>query len=352
MTRLRFAAILFAAAARAYYLWPVGNPDTLPGIEIRATPPPTEPSPVTPPAAATEIPATRPPATSDETAASPAPAAQVRLSVPGLVRNASGIPLEGVEIIATNHTANGIELARSSAISDFRGEFVLERLLPARLYSLSVTPRDDHVAYNLQTFIAGQTERLQDIIMRHVSLVDVDGMVVDVDQAPVANFEFVVGSLSTELPVQTVKSDSSGFFSLRGFPAGDIRIATNASEYFSIQGLKLRPDEYRNLTLVIDRGNYHLAGWVSDQNGAPVIEAQVILKSSFDIGDYQSISNRATITGPSGGFEFAQLGGKPVTLAIYANGFETRTLQHRFGSYSDILNVELVPVARSGAAEQ
>ena len=350
MTHLRFAALLLTVAALAYYLWPAGNPDSVAEVETRAI--------LLPPAASTDAapvnsvvnPVTPPPAVIDSNATPPRVASLVHSSASGLVRNAYGIPMEGVEIIARHHSANGTELVRSAAISDYRGEFVLGQLLPGRQYSLRVTPRDGYAAYDLENFVAGQTERLQDIVMRHVSLVDVDGMVVDVDRAPVADFEFVVGSLSTEFPVRVVKSDSTGFFSLREFPAGDIRIATNGADYFRIQGLKLRPDEYQNLTLVIDRGSYYLAGWVSDENGAPVVEAQVILKSSFNTGEYQSISNRATVSDSNGAFEFAQLGGNPATLAIYANGFETRTLRHRFGSFSDYLRVELTPIDRRGAA--
>ena len=265
MTTLRLAAILLAAALCALYLRPADFPDEAPDSEIRATGPP--PGSERPSAAAeptAPLPAARPGTQGKPVAGSPAAAPLLRSRVHGLVRNAHGIPLEGIEIVAGTHTANGIELARSSAVSDYRGEFVLEQLLPGRQYSLAITPRDDQVAYDLEPFIAGRTERLQDIVLRHVPMVDVDGMVVDVDRSPVADFEFTVGSLSIEFPPRVVKSDSTGFFSLHDFPAGEIRIATKASDYYRIQGLELRPDVYHNLILIIDRGSHHLAGWVSD----------------------------------------------------------------------------------------
>jgi len=274
-----------------------------------------------------------------DTANTPQPPA--RASVRGLIRNASGVPLEGIQILARNFTANGSELARSNAISDYHGEFILGQLLPGRQYHLEVTPQDDYSAFNLEPFIAGRTENLPDIVLRRVHLVDVDGMVVDFNQAPVADFEFSIRSLSTEFPDRVAKSDSTGFFSLRQFPAGEIRIATNASDYFRVEGLELRPDEYHNLELVIDRGSYHLAGWVSDDNGAPVAAAQVTIKSAYDTGEYRTFSYRSTVTDANGNFEFSQLGGKPVTFDVYASDFETHSEIYRFGSYSDFIAVKL-----------
>lgn len=342
MTNLRLAAILtIAVAAAVLLLRPDGaevpNRSSATGNRVADPSPPVSDAAANPTIVpeSPQAPQTRDASRAD-TARTP-----VRASVRGLIRNASGVPLDGVRILARNFTANGSELARSSAVSDYHGEFILEQLLPGRQYQLEITPQDGYSAFDLEPFVAGQSENLPDIVLRHVDLVDVDGMVIDFNQAPLADFEFSIRSLSTEFPDRIAQSDSTGFFSLRQFPAGEIRVATNASDYFRVEGLELRSDEYHNLVLVIDRGSYHLAGVVSDDSGAPVAVAQVTLESTFDTGEYRSYSYRSTITDANGNFEFSQLGGKPVTLGVYASDFENHSENHRFGSYSDFISVKL-----------
>ncbi len=168
-------------------------------------------------------------------------------------------------------------------------------------------------------------------------------MIVDTNGAPVANFELSVRSLAADFPDRVIKSDASGYFRLENFPAGELRIATNASDYYRIKGLELRPDEYRNLTLIIDRGNYYLAGQVGDSNGAPVQQAQVTLKSAFATGEYHSYSYRSTVTDANGRFEFFDLGGKQLTLGVYANGYRSHIQRHDFVSFSDRVEIILEP---------
>ncbi len=337
MKALRAAALLAVLAAAAAALW-------------RSAPPPAPASAIGPADSATargaaadeSKPAAPARAAPDAVIAAPAErAAPAHASVVGRVRDTSGTPLEGIAVIAETRTANGLRVAGSNATSDSGGEFRFDDLMPGRLYSLTIEPQQNHAAYSLDSFTAGRSEQLPDILLQPLELVDIDGMVVDADRLPVADFEFRVFSLASEFPERVLRSDSSGFFSLRGFPAGEIGIATGETDYFRIQGLALRADTYRNLTLVIDRGSYYLGGWVSDASGVPLGGAQITLQSSLAGDGYHSFSYRTTVADQSGAFEFAQLGGNRATLNVLADGYETHVEEHEFASFADSIAVRL-----------
>jgi 5-hydroxyisourate hydrolase-like protein (transthyretin family) len=266
----------------------------------------------------------------------------VEMTVPvsGSVSNAFGSTLPGIDIEFENKGFDGEEIVKSLVVTDRFGEFTLQ-LVPARQYRLSIGADGNYAGYTLDGFTAKNAKRLQNIVLERVELVDVDGLIVDTDLLPVANFELILRHLLLDYPDRSIRSDSSGYFSLRGFPAGEVRIATSQSDYFRIKGVELRPGEYRNLTLMIDRGSYHLSGWVRDANGTPMADVIVTLKSAFATDEYHSFSYRSVATDSNGIFEFAGLGGHQLTLGIYAPGFATHIQQHDFTSFSDNIDIVL-----------
>ena len=267
--------------------------------------------------------------------------AESGINLAGWVGNANGTGLGGIEIEAQSLGFDGEEIVSISATSNGSGDFLLENIVSGRQYKLEIKPQDNYAGHRLDAFTSGSAEALKKIILDRIELVDVEGMIVDTNLAPVADFELSVRSLAAEFPDRVIRSDSTGYFKLSAFPAGELRIATNASDYYRIKGLELKADEYHNLTLMIDRGSYHLSGWVSADNGAPLAQVQVTLKSAFATGEYHSFSYRSTVTDDNGVFEFAQLGGHPLSLGIYAKGFATYIRQHEFESFADSIRVRL-----------
>lgn len=259
----------------------------------------------------------------------------------GWVRDPSGTGLEGIKVEIESSAVDGEEISILSDVTDASGEFVVAGLAPEREYKLRVEPVGEFAGHSIEPFTVSANSPPNVIVLERLSLVNVDGIIVDTDRAPVPDFELSVRSLAAEFPDRTIRSDATGYFRLEGFPAGELRIATNASDYYRIKGLTLQPNEYQNLTLMIDRGSYHLSGWVSDENGSPVTEAQVTLKSAFAGDGYHSFSYRTTVTDTNGAFEFAQLGGHKMTLGIYARGYRSHILQHEFQSFADNLEIRL-----------
>lgn len=346
MTGFRALAIGGAIAMLALLLWsartPTPAPQTESGIVASAPLERAEPlpEPVAEELAETGLPQSTEPVAS-ESAASAADEPGINLS--GWVGTESGSGLEGIQIDIQSLGFDGEEKVTTTVTSNASGGFQLENIVPDRQYRLEIKPQRSYAGHSLDSFTADSDEALEKITLARIELVDAEGMIVDTDLAPVADFELSVRSLAAQFPDRVIRSDSSGYFKLTAFPAGELRIATNASDYYRIKGLELRPDEYRNLTLIIDRGSYHLSGWVSDDNGAPLAQVQVTLKSAFATDEYHSFSYRSTVTDDSGGFEFAQLGGHRLTLGIYASGFKSLILQHDFKSFADSVEIRLQP---------
>jgi hypothetical protein len=269
----------------------------------------------------------------------PARAPTVTVTVSGRIGDTSGAPLANREIEFENKGFDGAEVVGRRVVSDLLGNFSLQ-LVPGRRYQLSIAAAGDYAGYRLEDFTHSNAEALRNILLERVELVDVDGMIVDTNLSPVADFELSLRHLTLEYPSLIIRSDSSGYFSLRGIPAGAWRIASDQSDYYRIKGLELRAGEYRNLTLMIDRGSYYLSGWVRDTDGIPLAQAVITLKSAFAADAYHSFSYRSLGTDENGAFAFDQLGGHPVTLGVYAPGYKTLVRQHRFNSFAD--NIDLV----------
>ncbi len=280
----------------------------------------------------------------DRVAAKVAPAAvapaEPVVTVRGQVSDDLGAPVPGLDISLQSQGFDGQAATPVTTISDRLGQFNLQ-LVPGLQYRLEIMASENHAGFSLDALNDQTSDALQNIVLERVERVDVDSMIVDTNRAPVANFELVLHHLNLEIPERVIRSDSSGYFSLRGIPAGQWRAATRASNYFRIQGLELMPGAYRNLTLVVDRGSYHLSGWVRDRNGLPLAGVLVTLKSAFATDGYHSSSYRSVASDDHGAFEFANLGGKQMTLGVYANGFESFVQQYEFASFSDIVEIEL-----------
>ena len=272
----------------------------------------------------------------------PEPAVQQKVSVEGRIENAEGTPLAGFDVVVESSGFDGEGLSIDTRVSDARGNFRL-RLVPERRYKLAIRAAGDYAGYRLDDFTHADSETLQNIVLERIEPVDADGLIVDADGAPVADFELQLRHQTLQYPEVLVRSDSSGYFSLSGIPAGEWTVAANQAHHFRIKGLDLRPGEYRNLTLVIDRGSYHLSGWVHDINSLPVAGARVTVRSALTSEDTHSYSYRSFITDATGAFEFTGLGGHPVALGVHRNGYKTRLIKHEFASFSDSVEIEMTP---------
>lgn len=274
-----------------------------------------------------------------ETSSTPEPSDGI--FVQGQLIDELGKSIEGmqIEISPKNIPAWQQTLYRST--SDHRGEFLFDSI-PANIdYRLEVLASGNFLGTLLDPFPVFENMTAETIMLESIKLVTVNGMMVGTDGTPVSNFEILVQNVGIAYPTRKLVSDSSGFFELNLFPIGELQLTTSGDENFNITGIRLNPGEYRNLTLVFDKGHYHLSGWLSDEFDAPIAQARVALESNFLQDDYQSSSFRFVVTDSNGGFSFSGLGGRDHQISIDAIGYQTSKSIIRFRSNSENINIQL-----------
>jgi len=267
----------------------------------------------------------------------------VRLS--GWVGSDAGVALEAVRVELTAlETGNGDNFYLT-VFTDAQGNFSLEGVGAGERYRLSVKPAPEYQGYQDNDFVVSPNPEQINLVLNSLKLVDIDGMILNPESAPMPNFELQVSNVTTGIHTRKIVSDASGFFSLKDFPLGAIsltsRLASSGAEYFKISGLTLTNDEYRNLVLIVDKGDHYLSGWVSDENGIGVAKAMVTMTAKLQDGSIEYFSYRSQSTDHAGRFAFSNMGGGEHQLSVYANGFNNHDLVHRFDAQSDEIQVSL-----------
>jgi len=257
-------------------------------------------------------------------------------SIHGWIGNDIG---EGIAVQKIRITSRG--LTQYVVSSDERGDFSFEGVRSGLTYRLEVFPEAQYLRYLYDSVEVTQNTPFIKVILTSINLVDINGMVVSSAGVLVPDFEINVRNTTTNSLVRMVSTDSSGFFKLDRFPAGELQFLTAYPEYFKITGVTLAPNETRSLNLVIDKGTHYLSGWVSDQNGVPVDNARVTLDAEINRGTTKSLSYRLRITNSAGAFSFADLGNETHVITVYARNFKQKAISHRFESPSEEIHITL-----------
>ncbi len=206
-------------------------------------------------------------------------------SIHGWIGNDIG---EGIAVQKIRITSRG--LTQYVVSSDERGDFSFEGVRSGLTYRLEVFPEAQYSRYLYDSVEVTHNTPFIKVILTSINLVDINGMVVSSAGVPVPDLEINVRNTTTNSLVRMVSTDSSGFFKLDRFPAGELQFLTPYPEYFEITGVSLAPNETMSLNLVIDKGIHYLSGWVSDQNGVPVDNARVTLDAEINRGTTKSLS--------------------------------------------------------------
>jgi hypothetical protein len=262
------------------------------------------------------------------------------VEIMGRVEDQLGQGISSMKIEVTPKNTVSWEQKVYTAVTDHRGEFLIEAIPPGKEYRLEVLAAGTFLGSLVDFFPIDKDITSLAIILDSIELTTVDGMIVDVDSSPIADFEILIQNVGIAYPGRAIISDSSGFFRLDQFPTGDLQLSTRGDNNFKITGIKLT-GEYKNLTLVLDRGNYYLSGWVRDEFDAPISQARVSMTSEFTHDDYHSSSYRFRVTDSNGRFVFSDVGGQGHQLSIDAIGYKTQRVNYRFSSFSDDLKIKM-----------
>ncbi len=249
--------------------------------------------------------------------------------------------ISGIKVEISLKAASGWQKDIYSALSASDGSFIVEAVPPDMGYRLEVLALGAYKGALLDPFPVEHNMEPVIISLDSLDLVSVDGMIVDTDNLPVPEFELLVRNIGLNYPGSKIVSDSSGFFQLSEFPAGDLQFSTDGDEHFKINGIEIQQAEYKNLLLVVDKGSYSLAGRVVDEFGSPISQARVVLTAMISRADLESTSYRLILTDRNGKFDFTGLGGQAHKLVVDAPGFHSFLTTYEFVDFSNTLEIQL-----------
>jgi len=235
----------------------------------------------------------------------------------------SGIQVE-ISSTVTSATPNKIH----ATITDDSGSFTISHVPSGSDYRFEVLALGVYAGTVLDQLKVEPNMSPIAVALDTLELVSIDGTIVGTDYSPVPEFELLVRNIGIAYP--------------GNFPAGDIQLATNGDEHFEITGITLSPGEYRNMTLVLDKGSHELSGNVVDSFGQPIEQARIVATSKFSGGHYQSSSYRLKVTDSNGYFSFTNLGDWDRQLVVDATGYQPHTRHYSFQTQTDTLTVQLL----------
>jgi len=254
--------------------------------------------------------------------------------------NDKGISGIQVEISSTAVTVTPKKI--HAAITDGIGNFTITHVPEGNDYRLEILALGAFAGTVIEQLKVEPYMKPLAVALDSLDLVSIDGTIVGTDYLPITDFEILVRNIGIAYPGDRIVTNNEGLFHLSQFPAGDIQLATNGDEHFEITGITLSPGEYRNMTLVLDKGVHGLSGNVVDSFGQPIEQARVVASSHFSGGHYQSSSYRLKVTDSNGYFSFTKLGDWDRRLVVDATGYQTNTLRYSFQTQNDILTVQLL----------
>ena len=266
------------------------------------------------------------------------------VTLDGWVSNDIGLGVAGARIELTAVYPRNSESFTLTVFSDDRGQFSFEGVESGQSYKLSANLTPEYPLYEDAEFYVAPNPPPIEIRLPTLQFVDVHGMVLDRDLAPVPNYEIYVSNLTTGIHVRKIVSDSSGFFSLEQFPLGEVSLATRGAEFHEIAGLRLTDASYRNLELVVDRGNHYLSGWISDIHGMSIDKAMITLDRKYQLDGIEHTSYRSQSTGEGGRFRFENLAGGEYRVTVYAFGYAMQEFTHRFDTQAAEMHVRLTAI--------
>ncbi len=266
------------------------------------------------------------------------------VTLDGGVSNDFGLSIAGARVELTAVYPRNSESFTLTDISDERGRFSFEGVESGQSYKLAVNLTPEYPPFEDGEFYVAANPPPIEIVLPELQFVDVDGMVLDRDLAPVPNYEIHISNLDTGIHARKIVSDSSGYFSLERFPLGEIKLATRGAELHEIAGLELTAETYRNLEVVVDRGHHYLSGWISDVHGMAIEKAMITLDRKFARGGLEHTSYRSQSTGDGGRFRFENLAGGEYHVTVYAFGYAMQEFMHRFDAPASELHVRLTAI--------
>lgn len=258
-------------------------------------------------------------------------------TVKGRLEDPDGQPVAGANI-----------KIRSSALrtsyraeSDVGGYFSMEGVEPGRDYRFSVRPKADFRDYERAQLKIPVGGLQHDIVLEPLNQGELSGMMIDVDGNPIPGIALTLRSnVAVGQSVQVV-GDNSGFFTVKGFPAGSAVLKSHSYPIFTIQGIRVSSEPEEPVAVLLDVGTHALFGRVTTVSGDHVPGAEVSLGWKFNLDGVQNYSDRKTNADQNGNFMFTGLGSGEHTIRVRSPGFSVAVIKSNVGMEPDTIVVEL-----------
>lgn len=195
---------------------------------------------------------------------------------------------------------------RYTAVSDSRGEFVFEGVLPASDYQVSVSPERQYRYYHREGINIDADGAALTIVLDALRAGTLKGEILTPRGQPVPGLRIAVHSRHGGRGRLYVRSDEAGLFEVENFPEGPFEVQTR-DQSVRITGLLFEPDANEVIPLVVDYGSYEISGRVFDYHGRPVDSAAAVLTWVHDHDGVRSTSQRLMRTDDNGGFSMSGL---------------------------------------------
>lgn len=237
-------------------------------------------------------------------------------SVTGNVRVNNGEPVEGEQIYLKSQTN------KYKATTDKAGFFKLDDVVTGVNYTLWLIPKGPFKKYrNNSLQVPAKGISGLEVVLDPQGVGSLSGIMMDMEGNLIPNFNLFVRSESSQTRLQ-VTSDSEGNFELANVPEGQIRFETSSLPRFIVAGIRLDDGEHEEVDLLIDRGDYSLAGQVKNDMGQSLGGAAITVSWVYRENGLLYESMRKTVSNEDGSFELTGLGGGTYTVIASAAGYE------------------------------
>jgi len=257
--------------------------------------------------------------------------------ITGTVKGPGGGPVSGqrIELYSAKVRQN------YRATTDADGKFVIGNVELGDDYRLSINAADAYKDYFQSDFKVTRQGITLNIELEARDTGELSGQMINLFGNPVPNFSLVLKTKENSYYKQQVIGDGGGNFVVEQAPAGELRLKTQTTPYYTIEGIRLAPGGELNIPVVLDWGYDEIQGRVVSDNGYPVAVTNISLTWSHQANGMRSTSRRTTAADEQGNFRFTQLGPGSHRLSINVASYKPVSVNHDVAQQGSELVVKL-----------
>lgn len=241
-----------------------------------------------------------------------------RATIKGQVTNDRGEPVSG----ATLSFQSDLIDARYNVASDRQGRFMISGVRAANDYVLLARGGGRYKSASINNLEVAGSDNSVSIELESLGSASLSGVVTNTEGSPITDLNLLAVSSADGGSSKQLTTDQYGRFDIEQITPGAISLSTRTEPRFIINGLTLVDYDDVDIDVIVDQGQYSIAGVVSGPGNGPISSANVSLHWEHNLGEIKSIANRSVKSDADGQFVFDRLGPGPHKLSIRVDGFQ------------------------------